>query len=86
MPDRWSAAKSKASEWGAWVEVMFGMILVAELLLPRRSVVLCQLHTCYPAASPLGCFSLSALHGRHSCFVVVQTLHLPVMLARSFFF
>lgn len=34
--DRWSAAKSKASEWGAWVEVMFGMILVAELLLPRR--------------------------------------------------
>lgn len=36
VTDRWSAAKSKASEWGAWVEVMFGMILVAELLLPRR--------------------------------------------------
>lgn len=36
VTDRWSSAKRKASEWGAWVEVMFGMILVAELLLPRR--------------------------------------------------
>ena len=43
-------------------------------------------HTCYPTAPPLGSFSLSTLHGRHSCFVVVQTLHLPVMLAGSFFF
>lgn len=44
VPDRWSAAKSKASEWGAWVEVMFGMILVAELLLPRRCVQDVHIH------------------------------------------
>eukprot|EP00752_Nemacystus_decipiens_P008036 g7181.t1 len=44
VPDRWSAAKSKASEWGAWVEVMFGMILVAELLLPRRNFVMLVLY------------------------------------------
>eukprot|EP00903_Cladosiphon_okamuranus_P008550 g8208.t1 len=44
VPDRWSAAKSKASEWGAWVEVMFGMILVAELLLPRRNFVMLLLY------------------------------------------
>ncbi|CAM9713519.1 unnamed protein product [Ectocarpus sp. 6 AP-2014] len=44
VTDRWSAAKSKASEWGAWIEVMFGMILVAELLLPRRNFVMLGLY------------------------------------------
>eukprot|EP00904_Undaria_pinnatifida_P012715 jgi/Undpi1/8574/HiC_scaffold_25.g11039.m1 len=44
VTDRWSAAKSKASEWSAWVEVMFGMILVAELLLPRRNFVMLALY------------------------------------------
>ncbi|CAM9234427.1 unnamed protein product [Pylaiella littoralis] len=44
VSDRWSAAKGKASEWGAWVEVMFGMMLVAELLLPRRNFVMLALY------------------------------------------
>lgn len=44
VTDRWSAAKRKASEWSAWVEVMFGMILVAELLLPRRNFVMLALY------------------------------------------
>ncbi|CAM9325483.1 unnamed protein product [Scytosiphon promiscuus] len=44
VSDRWSSAKRKASEWGAWVEVMFGMILVAELLLPRRNFVMLGLY------------------------------------------
>ncbi|CAM9555928.1 unnamed protein product [Hapterophycus canaliculatus] len=44
VTDRWSSAKRKASEWGAWVEVMFGMILVAELLLPRRNFLMLVLY------------------------------------------
>lgn len=49
VTDRWSAAKSKASQWSAWVEVMFGMILVAELFLPRRYVVLMPRACCVNA-------------------------------------
>lgn len=44
VTDRWTAAKNKASEWSAWIEVMFGMILVAELLLPRRNFVMLGLY------------------------------------------
>ncbi|CAM9443714.1 unnamed protein product, partial [Ascophyllum nodosum] len=45
VTDRWSAAKSKASEWSAWMEVMFGMILIAELVLPRsRNFIMLALY------------------------------------------
>lgn len=38
MVERWSFAKRKAYEWSAWVEVTFGVILIVELILPRRLV------------------------------------------------
>lgn len=72
VPDRWSAAKSKASEWGAWVEVMFGMILVAELLLPRRSVRKVPLELCHIKATvdvcPFLVFPRSLLDIFRTCF------------------
>ena len=39
MTERWSFAKRKAYEWSAWVEVTFGIILIVELILPRRLVL-----------------------------------------------
>lgn len=99
VPDRWSAAKSKASEWGAWVEVMFGMILVAELLLPRRSVrelktpaVLRKLFTLKICKNLLKFVSLglsylvlSTFH--HFIGIILKTLYSPaVVLTREFFF